>query len=732
MKKGVAAKAIIVFVLAFFLVASVQPHSARAQVGSIGAGLNITGLGSVAVGCIGSILGPRIRGALNRVINTGEQQVINIATGGVLGAVPVSDASQQAKQDATTQEEQKNTIKERCLDKATRFIVLAIMDSITAATVNWINTGFNGKSFYVENLSEVFTGIASDEWREFGRQFQESDNPLRDIVWGVVVAPTQQQLFQNYQYTLNEAFNDYGGLVSVNQDGTLTATEFGFPDSFATGGWLAYTQFARPQNNAFGLLALTQNALGRRLVGTGQSRAQQASLRLTYNAGFLDWQQCTLSEAQALPEDQWLGNSFQDLSYLDPSQNEAMIETTDYARLYNKRLRCVRTETMTPGKYIADQINVPTDSALAQLQLADEFNENLGLIADALILQLFDLGFKGLDPNGNPDSNSENYSVIAAQLAGLNPGSTNPNNNGTPLLEALQDVLIPQQQAFVDALQNQIATLEAYAGTVHSVDYCVPGPTPSWQNKAQENINTFLENFIQPNSELPSDILAQQYAFVSQDIFGISLAQDEPGAITDYNEFISFLQQVYASYQQNIQEYFVDVQQTDMYQALLGIYSVTQTYEEDIAAYQEELVSSQQNLDVLLEMEQGLINIGTSDPENPTVQGYLNTLELIINNLGDQDVINQLSGLELLQDSQFETAQDLLLQCQQIAENNGFPVNERKDFPFPVVITLPETDTFNEDLLLPSIELPLPEGVELQAGYGPQNLQAFEEFLGIY
>jgi hypothetical protein len=731
MKKGVEAKAIIVFVLAFFLVASVQPHSARAQVGSIGAGLNIQGLGGVAVGCIGSILGPRIRGAFNRVINTGEQQVINIATGGILGAVPVSDASQQAKQDATTQEEQKNTIKERCLDKAARFIVLAIMDSITASLVNWINSGFNGRSFYVENLSEIFTGIAGEEWREFGRQFQESDNPLRDIVWGVVLAPTQQQLFQNYQYTLNEAFNNYGGFVSVNQDGTLTATEFGFVNSFATGGWLAYTQFARPQNNAFGLLALTQNALGQRLAGTGQSRAQQASLRLTYNAGFLDWQQCTLSEAQALPEDQWLGNSFQDLSYLDPSENVLYQGTDPQGVLQNKRLRCVRTETMTPGKYIADQINVPTDSALAQLQLADEFNENLGLIADALILQLFELGFGGLDPNGSTDPNSSNYSVLAAQLAGLNPGSTNPNN-GTPLLEALQDTLIPQQQAFVDALQNQIATLEAYAGAVHSIDYCVPGPTPSWQNKAQENINTFLEGFIQPNPELPSDILAQQYAFVAQDIFGISLAQDEPGAITDYNEFISFLQQMYASYQQNIQEYFVEVQQTDMYQALLGVYSVTQTYEEDIAAYQEELLSAQQNLDVLLDMEQGLIGLGTSDPENPTVQGYLNTLELIINSLGDQDVINQLSGLELLQDSQFETAQALLLQCQQIANNDGFPTNERKDYPFPVVIALPETDTFNEELLLPSIALPLPEGVELQAGYGPQNLQVFEEFLGIY
>lgn len=742
MKKTVGMHAITVFVFVVFLLTSIQPNYARAQVGSIQGGLNITGLGAVAAGCVGSLFGPRINSAINRVLNGGEQQIINgvlSASVGIGGSVPVSDAKQQAEQQATTQEEKKTTVKERCLDKATRFAVLALMDSITAATVNWINNGFNGKSFYVENLDEIFTGIAGEEWDNFRRRFQETDSPFRDIVWGVLVAPTQQQLYQNYRYTLNEAFNNYSGIFGTtpnSQDpniSSLTVAEIGFPTSFAVGGWIAYTQFARPQNNPFGLLAITQNDLARRLAGTGQSRAQHAQLRLTYNAGFLDWQQCVLSEAQALPQDQWDGLSFDDLSYIDPIQDGWVAPAAGQEwDLQDLRYRCVRNETMTPGKYIADQINVPTDSALAQLQLADEFNENIGLIADALIMQLFELGFKGLDPNGSPIAGDADYSVLAAQLAGLNPGGTNPNNGGTPLLEALQDTLIPQQEQFVEALQNQIAVLQGYASTVHSIDYCVPGPTPVWENIAVEKINGFLEGFIAPNPGLPSDVLAQQYAFVVEDMFGISISSDETTGITDYNQFVSFLQQTYALYGEAIQDHFIDVWQTDIYQALLNIYSVTQTYEEDILAYQAQLQDAQQNLDILLNMEEDLIEIGTSDPTNPVVQSHLNTLELILANLADQNAINQLTGLELLLDGQEENAQGVLLQCQQIADNNGFPVNERKVYPLPVTVTLTETETFKEGLLLPSTELPLPQGVQLAPGGSPQNVGVFEEFLGIY
>ncbi|MEI8130339.1 MAG: immunoglobulin-like domain-containing protein [bacterium] len=197
---------------------------------------------------------------------------------------------------------------------------------------------------------------------------------------------------------------------------------------------------------------------------------------------------------------------------------------------------CNQWKVQTPGSVVANAltqtINIPSN----QLINGQDLSTDITAIFNALANQLINKGLSSLSNSTNAQSNSNftknnpgvpittsvtvNNGVTANGTwanAGTNfnvftdipsviryeynqtdtsssvPGCTTPdqeyNNAGDP---CVGDLSLPE--GYQQILAKEIAAQHSLITNIYSLDYCIPGPHPGWQNEIETNAQNFVAN----------------------------------------------------------------------------------------------------------------------------------------------------------------------------------------------------------------------------------------------
>ena len=335
---------------------------------------------------------------------------------------------------------------------------------ITKSTLNWINTGLQGDSLFVQDAKALLNktgnsaisaeiGILRDskysEMYPYGRSFASAQ---------IDTARNMDDHLYALQSTLFSA-------LTIDDKIVNTADKLdSYANNFAEGGWNGWLSLTQnPANNplGFNMLASDQLAFQKEV-------AQQAIKdKLAANGGILDATECvqygitkagadantaTMKDLQSgdsnttgsdelqsqlniaktnldlltngipLPDGTYSGKVDQSTpegkKQVDDAQQkvwdlEANLkdatskEDSVYKYTHDKNgNECSKYTTITPGSVIKDQVSRVLQSPMVQLEAAKTLDDGLGALMDGLLGKLQDAGIKGIDElwNTNPST----------------------------------------------------------------------------------------------------------------------------------------------------------------------------------------------------------------------------------------------------------------------------------------------------------------------------------------
>ncbi len=306
----------------------------------------------------------------------------------VLDAVEATK-SESEKTNKTLEE---NKIREECMDSISYSMSKTLLAGVTEGTVNLINTGNFGDSFFIKDskkyfedldkttLKQVFSGLLNDESKD------SSSYPfLKSTYKNLVTQNVPTEFKEKSKFTL-------GNFLSKKNGGSSDPAESvkAFKNDFSVGGWdgwLALTQ--QSQNNPIGFAILAQEEVSR------SQTAAKEQVKTELSGGLLSMKKCTEQE-------------------VSPTYNEKTGEMEGGATITRgievspNDPSCSKSEVVTPGSVLAARLEAVITSDVRQLEMADKFNESLNLI--------FTSAFNTLNTSGLSSLSSKTYGSWASKI----------------------------------------------------------------------------------------------------------------------------------------------------------------------------------------------------------------------------------------------------------------------------------------------------------------------------
>ena len=426
-------------------------------------------------------------------------------------------------------------VNDTCLNSIGRIVIKMLLQKMTMSTVNWINSGFDGKPAFIQDPSKFFGDIAKNEFLQFGGEINDPK-----------LFPFGKAWIRNQATHFNNKFADNArySLDELIRNTTPQYSATGFWLNFDQGGWGAWSAMTQyPQNNALGFQLMASNELQRRLAGTAQSTAQNVRDALQAADGFLGDQRCVdpsgvtreahnsaLAGTGKGPKPQlddpiYATSTSSQFGNVDMTSYQA--DLTAWENTPEPRV-CNRWEYVTPGKLIAEAATSTIKYPENNLLKADDLNDAMTAIMDALLARFSnDLMQKGYANLGN-DGSDGLFAYAQGSLGGDNTTQTekdfrpiqlasswlanNPNFN---IRTDLTQALIDEQRTYIDKLEMQNKELysttnnQDYAmgagGTsnayglipiINQLDYCIPGPHPGWENDSRRVLDAVANTII--------------------------------------------------------------------------------------------------------------------------------------------------------------------------------------------------------------------------------------------
>lgn len=739
--------------------AGITPGAAIDAVGNAVSGVLDGGPGSSAVDAASDVVSGDLAGAAENLADAGAVELAQDAGTEAAGtaAQPVQDLVTRRNTKKTQREAEKaaeNTkwqiFKENCLDQMVRNLAVRTLNRVTLATVEWINSGYDKEAFFLRNPEQFLTDLAQDEIMDFRNDiYGDIDGDLQPFgrtIERTIIASLRRKFRQNVTTSMQAVLN-------------------GIPQSawaadFTLGGWSAYTAYVEPNNNIFGTYLNASQEIGRRISGSTQrSKAWDVQAELQRGLGYLAQKKCVATlaggdlpyldsdqplhmpagtspiyQAEDIPPDQLL--------YIENELDELFEEDQVFiAETARKQSICTQWETLTPGSWIMNTANsATTDTTREQLISADEWNENLGLIFDAVILQAFE-GLVGLyNPEGNYSSNpgDPNYNAAWAAVNDPNFGNSYTQTNANPEffdVNNFNQILSTQQEyqsLLIDVMNQIILMVERN----RELDYCVPGPYPGWYDNVVSNIEDGAFYLTEaPIGDLED--IQNHYASLLSDIVGASVDAEQAN-ITSSQELQSILVDMFNQYSSVILEEYDNSQLPQNRQTAVSLYNLmTNSYQPLLQALATEYGYVADNVSTLEGLSQEVNNllqdgsINANDPQAQQIQNQIQNMSYLV----VEEDIND------LQDS-FDSNQGIINQVTQQRDSciaqvqaNDYPgLNYRKEYPVELsnaINVLDQHDSFLEDVLIAPGDANI-YPISLPAGSisGAPDLSAFEEFLG--
>lgn len=285
-------------------------------------------------------------------------------------------------------------IKETFGDGFANIVAKQILRRITAQTVNWINSGFEGNPAFVTDPQRFFLGIADQTASQL---FLGANSPLNQLC-SPFRAEVRLALVKNYLADQNpQQYQCSFERIGANFQN--------FTRDFSQGGWDAwFTMTQQYQNNPYGAYIEGQKTLSLQ-IQTQQGTKQR---QLAEGRGFLSYERCRRDYKPQKSITQCV--KFEPLT-VGGGEPKCLVYEEEDANGETTQCPASEKEVVTPGSVINEQLGKAMGSSFAQLEAADEINE----IVNALMIQLIEKTFSSVQGGLRGLSQSKNNQPSALQ-----------------------------------------------------------------------------------------------------------------------------------------------------------------------------------------------------------------------------------------------------------------------------------------------------------------------------
>ena len=257
-----------------------------------------------------------------------------------------------------------NNIKEGLWDRVAWILINAVVSQVIKSMTNWVNSGFEGKTAFTQNLSKVWNDLESDATKGVLAEIEFGDFDGETFFCG----PFDQELRKLFrlQLQIKQSRPPFYKTSKCTIDTILDKAGYTleqFQDDFTKGGWPAWLELTSPNNNRYGAYFNVQKEIWNREQTTKDNKAKE----LTYGKGFLSQKRVGICLAPPPPPDP-----------------DGLVPPPDYCPPDLKQ----PDYWVTPGTVIEEQLNAHLKLGVGRLQVADELNELLGAVLQQLVTKM--------------------------------------------------------------------------------------------------------------------------------------------------------------------------------------------------------------------------------------------------------------------------------------------------------------------------------------------------------
>lgn len=276
-----------------------------------------------------------------------------------------------------------DTIKDTVLDCLFWGFKNALIQQVTGATTQWVQTGLDGNPAFVQNIGSYLRSVSDNI---AGHYIEE----VAPFLCSPFRADIQLQLNLLYKNSSGRGPAGIGGSSCTLTESVENIDAF-LAGDFNAGGWAGWqSMFSSPQNNPYGAYFEARNELALKI----SSASGQATTKLEFGNGFLSKETQTCYAFETLEAEE--GAAFE----MNPGETEQQA----LARLGMTApggVECDDPKVVTPGAQIKTSLEQAFGVNLDQVATADEFDEIFNLLAAWLISDILtqDGGLAEYDPN---------------------------------------------------------------------------------------------------------------------------------------------------------------------------------------------------------------------------------------------------------------------------------------------------------------------------------------------
>ncbi len=372
-------------------------------------------------------------------------------------------------------------IQKYVLDALLASLKKRLLDEITNETIQWIQ---NGKTpVFTQNFGDVFRTAAD----------QAAGDVLQNLGEGQLCTGLPQKLY-NLQLTQPQPLRQSVSCTLSQVVGNIEA----FKQNFSQGGWVGYQDLLMPQNNQYGIMILTQQALQNEL----SQKTQSAVLLQQVNQGF-NIKQCTTWRLYEKATNQPVPNSDENVTDQPPSADPAL------------EYRCVEEKVTTPGRTVADSVSKALGSNIDFIVNTNDLSNALGMVLDAAFNRLMKAGVSGLASFTQSSGKGIDSSTLGNALTDYSQGrNITINTNQSSLSDSLSKLIAQASSTLRDASDTLVSASSSAAylyQTAFALKDCL-GP-----NASSTDIAWATSTMALASSTYPAQI-TQQRADVAREI----------------------------------------------------------------------------------------------------------------------------------------------------------------------------------------------------------------------
>ncbi len=295
--------------------------------------------------------------------------------------------------------------KEAVLDGLAWTAAKLVIRRMTTSIVEWINNGFSSDGpAFMTDLGSFMEGIGTDTLNDFIDSEELGflcDSFSSDIKVSLKIAFSEEE---SYECTVD-------GIVDAQKDSLQN-----LKDDWNWKTWIEMTN--NSNNNVYGAFLKAEADVLKEI----SNKQEEEKTKLGWGDGFFSWE-------------------------------EESCVTTDVREI------CT-TKIMTPGRVISDQLNHTLGLGQDSLVTADEINEIIGSLLDALITNIMSSGEHGLygqDMNSDVYNTAEDFDTMKNSVTKMVNGSLDIEREYLKLRQAAKNVI----DAVITKIKELITCLES-------------------------------------------------------------------------------------------------------------------------------------------------------------------------------------------------------------------------------------------------------------------------------